>query len=498
MDLILSLILIVPLAGAGLLALFEQFKDFIKKMKISPDCLSHIVANLIAIATVTLAILSIFINDLQGLNSTADNLLQYGLLEAILISIFAFLVWMAVIFSVDYVKGKNAIGYYYALVFTLLSGLSAVVMASNYFTLFIGWELFGLSGYALVAFDRMKRGAVEASLKYFLMSTVGSMFILLATALTYGFYGTVSFEDLRWTNSQGPITGLIVALYIVGFGVTAAIILLNAWLPDAHSNAPSTISALLSGIVVKAGAFGMYRTLFWAFNGLANNMLSNTSVLVSWLGILTMIDGNFLVFAQFRREDIIDLKRILAYSTTVHLGYVILGIGTGTSFGLASGFLHLITHALGKGMLFLLSGVLIGYCGSRDIRDMQGIGRKRPFIGVILTIGLLSLGGIPITGGFVSKLLIILATLNGYHSYAMNIALVIFAVTNSVLALGGYLYIIKYIVFDEPKVKGDAEKRISVFQATPLIIMAVIIILLGIWPGKLFELIQLAVNALNI
>lgn len=329
------------------------------------------------------------------------------------------------------------------------------------------------------------------------MSTAGSMFIILATALTYGIYGSVSFDTLHGISKEGAMAGLIVALFVIGFGVTAAMLLLNAWLPDAHSNAPSTISALLSGIVVKAGAFGIYRTLYWAFSGTGNNLLSNTSLVVSWLGILTMIDGNFLVFAQFKRDDIIDLKRILAYSTTVHLGFVVLGLGSGTSVGLTSSFLHIITHSLGKGMLFLLSGLLIAVTSSRDVRNMQGIGRQKPFLGIILTIGLLSLGGIPITGGFVSKLLIFVATLNGNHTYAMNVVLVTFAGINAILALAGYLLLLKYVVFDEPK-EEKKEIKIPIFEGVVLSIIAIVLIFIGLWPEKLIELIREAVNALNL
>lgn len=156
MNTILSLILVVPIVGAALIVLFEQFRNFIAKMKINTDLLQHVFANLTAITVLVLGVYSIFDNSLWNLNTTSDSLLKFGELEAILVSIFAFLVWMAVLFSVDYMKNKKALGNYYGLIFTLLTGLSAVVLASNYFTLFIGWELFGLSGYALVAFDREK------------------------------------------------------------------------------------------------------------------------------------------------------------------------------------------------------------------------------------------------------------------------------------------------------------------------------------------------------
>jgi len=493
MNVYLSLILIVPLAGAGLLALFEQFKNFFNRFKICTKCLNHIVANVIALGVFILGILSIFLNSMWDLNTTTDGLLEYGLLQAILITIFGFLVWMAVLFSVDYMKGKDGLGFYYALILTLFSGLSAVVMANNFFTLFVGWEMFALSGYALVAFERMKRGAVEASLKYFIMSTAGSLFILLGTALTYGYYGSVNFTVLRASSIASPITGAIIAIFIMGFGVTAAMLFLNAWLPDAHSHAPSTISALLSGIVVKAGAYGIYRSLYWTF---ASDNILPTRIFISWLAILTMFEGNFLVFSQFWRKDIIDFKRILAYSTTVHLGYIVLGFGAGTELGIGASVFHILTHAAGKGSLFLLSGLLIAAVGSRDIRSMQGLGRRSPFVGIILTIGLLSLGGIPITGGFVSKLLVILAAFNGTHWPIMNIIIVIMAIINSLLALGGYLYILKIIVFDKPESDEEDKLKIPVFEGISLTIIAVVIILLGVWPEKVFELIVQAVGAL--
>ncbi|MBY9000085.1 MAG: hypothetical protein KGD64_04160 [Candidatus Heimdallarchaeota archaeon] len=491
----LSLILIIPLAGAGLLALFEQIRKYLVKIKINVDILNHAFANVVAFGIFVFSFVSIFVNGIWSVNTTSDGLLEFGQLQSILITIFSFLVWMAVLFSVDYMKGKNGLGYYYALILTLLSGLSAVTMANNFFTLFIGWEMFALSGYTLVAFDRMKRGAVEASLKYFIMSTVGSMFVLLGTALTYGRFGTVNFVAVKAalgsSNPTNPLTGAIVALFVIGFGVTSAVIFLNAWLPDAHSSAPSTISALLSGIVVKAGAFGIFRTIITAFGN--TNILPYTSVFISWIAIFTMFEGNFLVFYQFRRSDIVDFKRILAYSTTVHLGYILLGIGAGTDVGVQASIFHILTHSLGKGSLFLLSGIIIAALGSRDVRDMKGLGRRSPLIGIFLTIALLSLGGIPITAGFYSKLLVIVSAAGGLYSPTMNVLIVIMAILNSLLALGSYLYILKIMLFDEPDAKAVDKIEIPIIQTIVMSIMVVLIIFLGIWPDSILHFIGLVV-----
>ncbi|MCG3255628.1 MAG: hypothetical protein KAU62_06050 [Candidatus Heimdallarchaeota archaeon] len=499
----LSLILIIPIAGAILLSLFEQLKKFLSKMKIKADCVNHVLANIVALSVFVLGFIATYVPAFREyIANELGVLLRFGQLEAVLITIFSFLVWMVVLFSVNYMKGKNGLGYYYALIFTLLTGLIAVTMANNFITLFVGWELFALSAYVLVAFERAKRGAVEASMKYFIMSTAGSMLVLLATALTYGFYGSVNFELVSiavQASGTSAIAAVIIALFVTGFAVTAAMLFLNAWLPDAHSSAPSTISALLSGIVVKAGAIGIYRTLYFAYT--PDVLSAGAGAVISWLGILTMIEGNYLVFSQFKRKDIVDFKRILAYSTTVHLGYIILGIGSLApgNLGVQASVFHILTHSLGKGGLFLLSGVLITTLGSRDLRDMKGIGRRSPFIGAVLTIGLLSLGGIPITGGFASKLMVILATFNGGANAANplmfinSILLVVMAIFNSLLALGGYLYILKKMLFDEPDAKDTGKIKIPIFEKMALAIIAVVLIVLGLWPDLIVSKIALIV-----
>lgn len=496
----LPIIILVPIIGAMLLALFEQIKAFIGRIKINPEILIHVTANIVALLTLGFGAFSIANSSIWGYNTTPHGLLNYGLLEGVLITLFAFLSWLAILFSADYMKNKNGLGFYYALIFTLLAGLSSIVMASNYLTFFIAWELMALSSYALVSFERQKRGAVESSLKYFLMSTAGSLFILLASALTLGQYGTLDFAELNQLAEGSNVTALIVALFVIGFGFTASMIFLNAWLPDAHSNAPSTISALLSGIVVKAGAYAFYRTIYWAYAGYyQNELLGDTSLVISWLGILTMFEGNLMVFAQFRRKDIIDLKRILAYSTTVHLGYVILGLGAGTKLGLEASVLHIVTHALGKGSLFLLSGTMITAVSSRDLREMKGLGRRSPFMGITLTVSLFSLGGIPITAGFWSKLLVILSALNSdVHSYGMNVALVILAAINSLLALGGYLYLLKYLVFDAPDETDKEKPKIPLWETLSLLILMISLIVIGFWPTKVFSIIEKAIESLDI
>ena len=140
LDTYLSLILLVPIAGAGLIALLQQFKKYLVKIKICADCVNHAIANLVALGTFLLAIVSVFNDGWRVyLNDKSGLLLEFGMIQAVLITIFSFLVWMAVLFSVNYMKGKEGIGYYYALILTLLTGLTATVMANNFITLFISF-----------------------------------------------------------------------------------------------------------------------------------------------------------------------------------------------------------------------------------------------------------------------------------------------------------------------------------------------------------------------
>lgn len=502
MDLYLSLIIIIPIIGAILLTIVEQLKNIFKNSNVH-NIVIHSIANVTAAIAFIFSLLTVIIGELWKYNTV--SLLEYGLLESLLITLFAFIVLMVVLFSVEFMKNKKAISYYYALIFTLFAGLTGVIMATNYFTLFISWEFMALSAIALIGYEREKRGAVEASLKAFIMGSVGAFLILLATALTFGIYGTVNFQELHTiivekTSASGTgintnILGVIIGLYIIGFGFSACMIFLNTWVSDATSNALSTVSVLLSGIVAKAGVYGIYRTLYWAFAGKDGSILTDTSLVLAWIAILTILEGNYLVFVQFKRNDIVDLKRIFAYLSIVQIGFILLGLGAGTKDGLEASLFAILSHTLSITVLFLTSGIILNATRTSDLRKITGIGRKTPLIGVAITTSCLSLAALPITGGFVSRTLIIIATLNGSHSANMNLALMIVAIICSVFALVGNGYVIKTILFGEPEEEKGTIK-LSIIERSVLVILVILIIAMAIFYSGILNIIRQAIQNL--
>jgi len=281
------------------------------------------------------------------------------------------------------------------------------------------------------------------------------------------------------------IVRLAMAAIILGFGVTAGFIFFNQWLPDAHPAAPAPVSSLLSGIVVKIGIYGIYRVLSLL------SPLSEAELLISKVllvvGIITITEGNLMVFAQFLREDGIDLKRILAYSTITHLGYLILVVSINTELSRVALIYHVLNHALAKGSLFMIAGYYTMNYQSRDIMVLQklGIAQRDKLLALMMMIPLLSLGGMPLTGGFISKFLILISI---YQQSAVlgsgfMLIIIILAVLNSTVAFGGYLWLVRELIF------GPANEEVEI---TPLVekpafvgifgLVVILITLLGVFP----------------
>jgi multicomponent Na+:H+ antiporter subunit D len=416
------------------------------------------------------------------------SITSFGSIFLVIIS-FGFL--LISIYSSYYIE-SNKISMYYTFYFTILLGMQGVILTTHLFVLFVIWELMVIVGYGLVAFEKNDE-ALEAGLKYIIMSSFGSLFLLFGIALVTIISPGLSFETIMaQDNLMGSLIGrLAFGFIIMGFGFTAGIIFLNQWLPDAHPAAPATISALLSGLLVKMGIYGIYKTyqLFMP----QNTLTSYESQIIIVLGILTMIEGNIMVIAQLQRE-VIDFKRILAYSTTVHLGYLMLTIANTDVPTQLALIYHIINHALAKGTLFLVSGWFIHYYHTRDLKILKGVGRKDKVLGVILFISLMSLAGLPTTGGFISKFLILSNLYSSYDKAGLDLfifIILLLAVINSAFAFGGYMWIVKYLIMDEPsdniiKMTGrDASVYKSVFIGLTTLIMV-----FGLIPWIIIENLQ--------
>jgi proton-translocating NADH-quinone oxidoreductase chain N len=370
---------------------------------------------------------------------------------------------------------------FYTLVTFMIAGMYGIVLSGDLFTLFVFWELMGLSSYVLVSYLKQNWGPIEAGFKYLIMSATAGAFLLLSMALLYGLAGTLNFALLASSMRGNPLTPwtiLLFATLIIGFGIKSAIVPMHTWLPDAHPEAPSPISALLSGVIIETGLYALTRLLYIVFD---------PSVFFMPLAIMAAVGmtiGNIMAL----RQD--DVKRMLAYSSVAQVGFMLIGISTGTSYGLLGTFLHIFNHSLLKGMAFLGIGSIIEQTGSRDINSLQGISKVMPLTTVSLIIALLGLGGVPGTNGFISKFILFSSAIG-----AGLPILVIIGVLNSALSMAYYLRVIMIMVTGKVP-EGSTIKEAPILMVGVTAFMALLIIILGIYPGPVLNLASEASRAL--
>jgi len=399
-----------------------------------------------------------------------------GCFEIDTLSIFmsgsiAVLGFLVAIYSISYMENESRLTEFYTLMTFMMAGMTGVVMAGDLFTLFVFWELMGLSSYVLVAFLKSKWGPIEAGFKYLVMSATAGAFLILSMAIIYGMTGTLNFAYIADSLRGAAASPWIIALFstlVVGFGVKSAIVPLHTWLPDAHPEAPSPISALLSGIVIETGLYALARVLFLTFDP---GMLK---LPIAFLAVLTMTLANVMALLQT------DIKRLLAYSSIAQVGYMLIGLAAGTAYGFMGLFLHIFNHSMMKGMAFLASGSIVHETGTRDISSLRGIGKMMPVTSISLFIALLGLGGVPGTNGFISK----------YHLFSAAFGsglgwLGIMGVLNSALSMAYYIRIMQ-VLLGSPK-EGFKAKEAPILMLTVTMAMAVIIVILGIWPAPLIS-----------
>jgi proton-translocating NADH-quinone oxidoreductase chain N len=404
------------------------------------------------------------------------------------------------IYSIRYMDHDDRLDRYYLLLLTLVAGMIGVVMSGDMITLFIFWETMSISSYVLVAFRKNSKEPIEAGIKYLFMSAFGSISILFSMSLLYGLTGTLNIAGIGAAistqiaaNGLSPVYYVIIATLILGFGVKAAIVPLHLWLPDAHPAAPSGISAMLSGVVIMTGMYGMIYTLV-SFFGLPS--LNNVGYVLLWISIATMIIGNFLALRQT------DVKRLLAFSTVLNVGFILFGLSMlltdidteAILLGAQGGLYHIFTHSLGKGLAFLCAGAILYRFEERNLEKLEGIGQKMPWTMSAFTVALLSLGGVPPLPGFWSKLNIVVAAVNsGDWQYYIGIALFLLS---SVISVVYYLLVLQRLWFNEPQEHLAEVTETPASILIPLYVIVGIMLLVGILPNTFSTLARDAADIL--
>lgn len=415
---------------------------------------------------------------------------------SIFLSIIALILGTAVcLYSVVYMEHDHGQEYYYTLVLLMVAGILGIGLATDLLVLYLFFELMSIPSYALVTFRRHEWMAIEAGTKYIIMSAVGSAIAFFGISLIYLQTGTLSFSALIGMLNNTYILQTALIFIIIGFGVKAAIVPLHTWLPDAHSAAPSGISAMLSGIVIGAGFITLFRSIL-IFIGTGIPI----GELLIILALITMTVGNIMAYAQLTHQKA-DLKRILAYSSVAQMGYIVLGIGVGLAYNIRTGYegglFHIMTHAFMKGSAFLCAGAIIHQLGTRYIDDMEGVGQSMKFTGFALALSLLALAGVPPLCGFMSEWLVFSGCIMTYNIIGLwGILIAAIALINALISLGYYLPIIKTLYL------GANKKTIlNVHDPAPVMIIAIgflitLTIILGILPELGLQAVRPVVDTL--
>lgn len=409
------------------------------------------------------------------------------------------LILAAAIFSINYMEGKKNLPVYYTLLCMLSVGLVGVFLTSNLLLFYFCWELMLVPAYFIVG-GWGYRDSYKAAFKLFIFTHAGAVFVLLGIGAMYMVTGVTDMFEIQaalMTASPDIIKWVLIAL-TAGFAVKMAVVPVHMWLPDAHSEAPATMSALLSGVIISAGAYAILRlslgTVFPAVMGtqFGIDFLHGLAI----FGLIAAFFGSLIALVEN------DIKRLIAYSSIAHMGYVMFGLSlfpniAGTAIVLLSAtaitgtVLHIISHAVSKGLLFLTAGAVMHQTEERDIRKMGGLAGKMPFTSVSSTIAALSIAGTPPFACFISEFLIFVGAfeiIKNDSFYVLPTAVMLVA---TVLSLAYSLRFVSRVFLGQPK-EGEEKKILDIpnYMKIALGILVVMVILVGIYPTFFLNLIQ--------
>jgi len=337
-----------------------------------------------------------------GIEYRIDKLNAFLLL---IISAISTVVLLAAQTSIEKEIPKDKHTLFYILYLLSLTGMLGIVSTGDAFNVFVFLEISSLSAYALIAMSRERR-ALWASYQYLIMGTIGATFILIGIGLMYQMTGTLNMEDLSNRLPEVTQTRTVFAAYtfiIVGVCLKLALFPLHLWLPNAYAYAPSIVTAFLAATATKVAVYLLIRFTFSVFGFSFSFTALPLQILFMLLGLLGIFVASTAAIYQT------NVKHIFAYSSVAQIGYMIVGFSVSTVTGLTATLLHLFNHALMKGALFLALGAVMYRVGGVQISQFQGLGRQMPLTMAAVVVGGLSLIGVPLTVGFVSKWYLLMA-----------------------------------------------------------------------------------------
>lgn len=389
--------------------------------------------------------------------------------------------------SLENELSSNRQTYFYALYLLSLTGMLGILATGDAFNVFVFLEISSLSAYALIAMGKDRR-ALWASYQYLIMGTIGATFILIGIGLMYQMTGTLNMQDLAERLPEVAQTRTVFvsfAFVVVGVCLKLALFPLHLWLPNAYAYAPSIVTAMLAATSTKVAIYLLIRFTFTVF-GLS---FSFTTLPLNILFLVLGLLGIFVASTSAIYQQ--NVKHIFAYSSIAQVGYMIVGISAGTAAGLSASLMHIFNHALMKGALFLALAGVMYRLGNVQLKSFQGLGRQMPLTMAAIVVGGLSLIGVPLTVGFISKWYLVVAMIeNGWWPVAI---LILFG---SLLAIIYLWRVVEVAYFRAPNKDNESVKEAPLGILIPTWILVLANVYFGVDTRINVQIAQLAAENL--
>jgi len=435
----------------------------------------------------TLASLVLVIMNFGVEGTLLYNSLVFDPLSQFFKVVFLLVTLLTIIASIRYYHDHLHQGEYYFLLLIATVGMMFVASANDLIALFVAFELGSIATYVLAAFDKDDPRSIEAGFKYFMIGALSSAILLLGMSLIYGITGTTNMTTLSQMSFElGGYTLAALVLIVAGLGFKMALVPFHMWAPDTYQGAPTVVSAMLAAGSKKMGFVAAFKLIILALLALRTEWY----IVFAIIAVITMTYGNLVALTQR------SLKRMLAYSSIAQAGYITMAfvivsythVDSVVNLAMGGALFYILSHAFMKGGAFLAVGA-VGYMLVRDrvktmlaeddIENFSGLSKTAPITAFSLAVFLFALAGIPLTAGFVSKLLIFSSAIYGGLAW-----LAVIAILNSALSLFYYARVVKVMYWDEPKFELGGEPTAYVVAVLLALLGTVI---LGVYPGPFVD-----------
>jgi len=425
-------------------------------------------------------------------------------LSAFFLTVIFSISLIAAVYSFHYMEHeknaiKIAVNYFFFCI--LIISMALVVTAANIITFMLCWEIMSLSSFFLVIYNHHSSENRKAGYLYFIFSHIGAMFIFTAFGIVYGYTGSFGFGAMDSLPDTAKI--LVFIFSFIGFGSKAGVFPFHVWLPYAHPAAPSHISAVMSGVMIKIGIYGIIK-VYILLN--FHTPIFGNIVLVA--GVVSGVLGIVYALGQH------DLKRLLAYSSVENIGIILIGFGIGmigvssqqplmAVLGFTGGFLHILNHSIFKSLLFMGAGIAVQKTGTRSIDALGGLLKNMKITGTTVIIGSLAICGLPPFNGFVGEFFIYIGAFKGValdtSAFAMSLFAIVSLAVIGGLALACFTKVIGVVFQGEPRTKAAvaADEKGPTMKIS-ILILAGACILIGLFPGAIIWMPIKAVSALGL